>query len=624
MKRTHQKKHQKKPAGKWPWIAAAITLLIAGAAVFAGARLTASHGQTATAYLRGGAFYLQREPGEDAILVEHAFARAGEAYVRQTSTGDYLLYPVNLQLAADGSVTSYDLYAASTRGRGAGEPFLVAQSVSGACQETPEDNHIVYLRGLQNGTGTLCRYELDRRRETPLDGSVFSFEQLPSADTLCYLRREGGTSTLFCRMDNETREVARSVTEFRLYATETAWELFYLGDQQGDVYSLYKMEQSTEVQLVAEGVSSALFDQYVPGGPFYYLCSSANQLAWTDFIEDDQKQADAAMQEPNITDFIGGVLGSLFPTGDYGAGEYHAALTEYAEKLQRDRLREELDAIDLPSVLGTLYDCYAFYGTNSLLLGERLPEDGLCAASPTAPAIVFRCATRSQSSRLQLSTLDEETLTQAEEMGWEAFFTEQAQPSLTLTFAAEQDGRASVSLMGTEEYPVDGSFAFSEDGAFLYALGQMEGGGQLSRSIVSQEGLTERTAIDSNVSQYAVSRDTVYYLKGSNAQAGTLYKFTYSESILIENNIRSLERMPDGNLLFYQRAADGNTALFLLREGEAQAIATHVVDGSARYQSPERILFLRNPDASGAGELCWYRGEEKLVKIDEGVQTIFF
>lgn len=625
MKQTQQKKRKKKPAGKWPWVAAAIALLAIGAAVFAGTRLTSPQGQTATAYLRGGSLYMQREPGGDSILVEQAFASAGEMYVRQTSTGDYLLYPANLQLAADGSVASYDLYAASTRGRSAGEPFLVAQSVSGAYQETPEKNCIVYLRGLQNGLGTLCSYDLNRHRETQIEGNVAAFEQLPTWAALCYLHMEGDTSILLCRTDGETEEIARGVTEFHLYATETAWELFYLGEQQGDVFSLYKKGQNTQAQLVSEGVASALFDQYVPGGPFYYLCPSAKQPSWTDFIEDDQQQADAAMQEPNITDFIGGVLGSLFPTGDYGAEEYHSALTAYTEKLQRDRLREELDAIDLQSILGTLYDCYAFYGTSSLLLGESLQQEELCAASPAAPAIVFRSTARNQDERLQLSTLDEETLAQAEKIGWEAFLTElveEAQDSPTLIFSAVANGSVDSSVM--ESYPVEGEFSFSEDGSFLYALDEMDSGGSLSRSTVSEKGLTERTMIDGNVSQYTVSRDTIYYLKGSNAQAGTLYKFTYSESILIENNIRSLEQMPDGNLLFYQRTADGNTTLFLLREGEAQSIGMHVVDGSARYQSPERILFLRNPDASGAGELCWYHGEEKLATIDQSVRQIFF
>ena len=54
-------------------------------------------------------------------------------------------------------------------------------------------------------------------------------------------------------------------------------------------FSLYKQTKTTNAQLVAEGVASVRFDQYVPGGPLYYLCPSAEQLSWTDLIEDDKR-----------------------------------------------------------------------------------------------------------------------------------------------------------------------------------------------------------------------------------------------------------------------------------------------------------------------------------------------
>ena len=68
-------------------------------------------------------------------------------------------------------------------------------------------------------------------------------------------------------------------------------------------------------------------------------------------------------------------------------------------------------------------------------------------------------------------------------------------------------------------------------------------------------------------------------------QSGTLYKFTYSESVLIENDVRSLEQLSDGNLLYYQKSADGNTALFLLQDGEAVQVGEHVLLGSVKYLS---------------------------------------
>ena len=148
-------------------------------------------------------------------------------------------------------------------------------------------------------------------------------------------------------------------------------------------------------------------------------------------------------------------------------------------------------------------------------------------------------------------------------------------------------------------------------------------GGTLTRATVSATGLTEKTKIDTNVSRYIVSKDTVYYLKGSNVQSGTLYKFTYSESVLIENDVRSLEQLSDGNLLYYQKSADGNTALFLLQDGEAVQVGEHVLLGSAKYSPTKELFFIRNPKG-GAGELCLYHDSGKTEKIDEKVQKVFF
>mgnify|MGYP007105339193 FL=1 len=105
MKQT-QKKRKKKQYKKWPWVAAILALLVI---VFAGARLAAEKEQSACVYLREGALYLQRSPGDDPIRVADAFDESGGAYVSQTASGDFLLYPSNLRKAADGSISGYDL-----------------------------------------------------------------------------------------------------------------------------------------------------------------------------------------------------------------------------------------------------------------------------------------------------------------------------------------------------------------------------------------------------------------------------------------------------------------------------------------------------------------------------------
>lgn len=626
MKQT-QKKRKKKTNSRWPWIVSVIVLLVIGVAVFAGARLAGAKGQTATAYLREGSLYLQRTPGDDPIQVTDSFPVSGDSYVKQTATGDFLLYPSNLRKAADGSVSSYDLYAASTRGREAGKGFLVAESVFGEYKESADGKSIAYLRGQQSDTGTLCTYQLEQRKETVIDANVTSFERCCTKDDpLYYLRLDGSTRTLCVYTGTEKAELDREVTEFHLYPTETAWELFYLKKPEQDgTSSLYKKGTGGNAQLVAEGVSRVRFDQYVPGGPLYYLCPSAQQISWTDLIEDDKKNADAALQEPKLSDFVGGVLDSLLNFSDYGAGAYHTALTEYNEKLKRDKIREELSSLNTEGMLGTSYDCYAFIGTSSILLAENLRTDSLYAASPASPAIVSRSYTLKKEGRPKLSTLDEELLAQAEADGWESFLTKLAQTAMadpTLTFTTVADGKNVTFSM--ENYPQKGSFAFSDDGTHLYILEEMEAGGTLCRAAISQSGLTEKTVVDTNVSRYAVAKDTAYYLKGSNVQSGTLYKFTYSESVLIENDVRSLEQLSDGNLLYYRKSADGNTALFLIRDGESILIGEHVLYESAEYTSPERILFIRNPNENGVGELCWYRGTDKTAKIDENVQDIFF
>ena len=625
MKQT-QKKQKKRHNKKWPWIAAILALLVIAAVIFVGARLAAEKEQSACVYLREGSLYLQRSPGDDPIRVANAFDESGGAYVSQTMAGDFLLYPLNIYKAADGAISSYDLYGAPTRGRGAGKGFLIAQDVFGKPEELAEEASIFYLRAKTDGAGTLCAYRLSKREESVIDTNVTAFQQSSGKDSpLCYLRKEGGSQVLYAYNGTAKTELSRDVTEFHLYPTQASWELFYLKSQgQEGVFSLYKQTKTANAQLVAEGVASVRFDQYAPGGPLYYLCPSAEQLCWTDLIEDDKKEADAALQEPKLSDFVGGVLDSLLNFSEYGSGAYHTALTEYNEKLKRDKIREELSALDAEALFGgARYDCYAFTGTNSLLLAEGLHLDSLYAASATSPAIVSYSYSLNQKNRLRLSALDDEWIAQAQEEGWESLLTKLAQQALSPALALTTVNEGKTVSSALEQEPQEVAFAFSDDGAHLYLLEEMEQGGTLTRATVSTTGLTEKTKSDTNVSRYIVSKDTVYYLKGSNVQSGTLYKFTYSESVLIENDVRSLEQLPDGNLLYYQKSADGNTALFLLRDGEAVQIGEHVLFGSAKYSSAEGLFFIRNPK-DGAGELCWYRDSGKTEKLDEKVQKVFF
>lgn len=88
MKQT-QKKRKKKQYKKWPWVAAILALLVIAVVVFAGARLAAEKEQSACVYLREGALYLQRSPGDDPIRVADAFDESGGAYVSQTASGDF-------------------------------------------------------------------------------------------------------------------------------------------------------------------------------------------------------------------------------------------------------------------------------------------------------------------------------------------------------------------------------------------------------------------------------------------------------------------------------------------------------------------------------------------------------
>ena len=146
MKQT-QKKQKKRHNKKWPWIAAILALLVIAAVIFVGARLAAEKEQSACVYLREGSLYLQRSPGDDPIRVANAFDESGGAYVSQTMAGDFLLYPLNIYKAADGAISSYDLYGAPTRGRGAGKGFLIAQDVSGKPEELAEAIRTLRVRG---------------------------------------------------------------------------------------------------------------------------------------------------------------------------------------------------------------------------------------------------------------------------------------------------------------------------------------------------------------------------------------------------------------------------------------------------------------------------------------------
>lgn len=483
-------------------------------------------------------------------------------------------------------------------------------TAAGNPAEADTKGNIYYL---ENGS----LYLRDTAKPMEADGAVMTlaadvkkFQALPSGGVLYEL----ATGALFLHDLEKPIWIADSVQDYlaspdgrRLYFREGGMinykeltsdaqrvqmgegDVLSEGMASSDFGTLYYLKNGTVIKQSPGGAAAELSvpgkaeDVCIMDGRVYITADSTRTLTAADYVEDDLKEADAALTEPvypeedvskkpqypNIRDYWDSQF-NLDVDGYYAdVDKYKAEIAEYdrarqllletyeeekkayLEKQKRDELRKELADTPLTVSARTLYlyengatetvseDVAAVYNDRANLAGRN--------AGTGAEGILYAAYGTEATVKQKLSTI-----------------TSAADVRTDRTIASY---RIAVGKNSSEVYrrgEGGGSFerptlSFSENELYFLA------GGTLYKVTYKSDGTAVRTELDTGADDYAAAAGKCAWRKGAGL---------YFEGENVSKSVASFRVLADGRLLYL--AADGE--LYLAGQGAAPKLLSEEVD----------------------------------------------
>lgn len=377
--------------------------------------------------------------------------------------------------------------------------------------------------------------------------------------------------------------------------------------------NLYKQVIGDDKEKIASDLQS--FITCMDDGTLYYTKSHTETVALSDYLNDDMREADAAISEPNITDFQTqepytnwwGDTSYETVTDD---DAYNAAYNIYNDKLMRDELRAQAAEKIMDFSHETLYsykDGEETAMTDDFAYSLITSDSGL---------LVYKKTMFTPPEKVKISEVsDIYALT-------ELLGNYQGEDNAVYAIS----GGAETLLAGedTSTFVVDGTFFYSEDSRKLYFIDDYdpaESCGTLKSIIVSDNEFSSPQVIDEEVSTctFDPQTDTLLYFKELKDGCGDLYM----NGIKVDSDVSLHGMLLSKNALYYMTdiCTDGlSTTLMKWSKADKERIAYDVTQA---VLIGERLVYLADFSASAhRGDLYLYAGKEPKL-IDDDVSYVF-
>lgn len=351
---------------------------------------------------------------------------------------------------------------------------------------------------------------------------------------------------------------------------------------------------------------------------FYFFKSEENEISAMDLVEDDMASADAAVKEPDIKDYQrreeanGWVPARTVTDRD----RYDADYAKYREKLQRDRLREELRERKVTLDLYSLY--YYANGERELVaencLSSIASNDRMNAGDGTAFVTYNKCPDTAQ-EKPRLSQIDDVSAVTSEY--YKALYQ-------TAVKCVSAGGREAVLELGEEEQLIYGTYALDRDQLYLLA-GEPEDDAYIMYSVdLSEKAFGQLQRRDDEVDEIeGAGNGCVYYFKDiTDRMTGDLY--CNKEMVQPDVSIYRSEVIPESGAVVCMTDYDDrrNYGTLVLVEGsEETKIADDVSDWHTLGTDAILLLTEYNYDRN-RGDLKYYNGKTAET-IDVDVRAVF-
>ena len=447
-------------------------------------------------------------------------------------------------------------------------------------------------------------------------------------DVIYFTRRIGSTYSLHrMRYGEQSHNVASGISYVNFCNSENGFEVLYTvqtgNETNVDVYIVKNFEEPVKV---CSDVSEVYANDYAYNGNLYYFTKNSSTVNWQDFINDTYFESDMSLKRPVESDYMV-EKGFIFKRYVLDTSAYNAAKKKFEAKQSRDKIREELDKIDLGLAVKDDYTCYVYNGLTTKKLASGVMLDNILAYSVTeAPRIVYRKSVIAVENKI---TMDKLMSVSADGNVQDAidYVRDTVKGSYDLSndcIYAWYDGTR-VLEYSVSEYDVKKTELIPATSSVMYALSN----GELYYNEISQSQISARTLIDTNVTDCTFNDGVMYYEKATTPEQSSLYSHTVKTSKQhICDNLYSF--FPTGSdyvlLLTRQNAESELMDIGVFADGKFTVIDTDVSLKNFVYNG-KNFAYIKNlglSEVHNAGEMYIFTPEDNVKKCSDDVTQIFY
>ncbi len=480
----------------------------------------------------------------------------------------------------------------------------------------------------QSGVKTLYLYNAQTGKKEQLVSEVEEAFLPSEGDVIYFTRRVGSTYSLHrLRVGEEHQNVASGINYVNFCDSDEGFEVLYTAQTgNGTNVDVFIVSGFDEPRRICSDVSEVYANDYTYKGNLYYFIEDKSTVNWQDFIYDGYSEADTSLQRPVEADYLV-ERGFIFKRYVLDTAAYNAAVKKYEAKEKRDKIRDELNQIDLGLNVQDEYSCYAYTGLTTKKLASGVKLDNVAAYSQSgAPRLIYR--------KSVISVEDKITMDKLVELSNDGGVSDAIDYVLS-----NVDGSYAISddciytwYDGTKvlEYTVKGyeadktEFVLASAGE-LYILS----GGKLYLSEVSQAELSSGKLIDSEVTDCTYSDGYLYFTKAVTPESLSLYRYSAKgETEHLGDNMYLYFAENSGFVVLLSRQQSENELMDIgiFADGKYTAVDTDAGLKSFAYKG-KALAYLKNigsSDVPNSGEMYVYTPENGAEKLADDVTDIFF
>ncbi len=504
--------------------------------------------------------------------------------------------------------------------------IIVEYGVQLSIDVNDSGNFAVYAQNDEKTGETHCYlYDKGRKKSAKIDDNIKEVFFPPKEDCLFYTKLKDSKTALFrYRFYEEPELIETAIEKISFFKDADKFALICeTSEEAADTFTLKLLDNTKEpIFLVSDAVSSVLYDDYVAGGVLYYFKQTEQEKAvWEDIITDDLKDKDSRITEPDRSDYLF-IFGYSY--------QYRKAVEKYQAKLQRDELRKLIDrSITEMNLMTGTHDCYSFYESKSLKLGDGVSSGTISAVSAqNIPALVL-CKYEYENNHIRFSELTGRLLNKELNAVSEAVAEVVKGASKPLgahcVTAKRPEG---VSLNISDEEARAGKFTFSPDGKTVFFTVKEENGSASSIFQITRldSAKPKKEALGINASELSFCGEEIWYLKKEEGKPdGALYRYNNGKPEQIMDNVFSYICLENSTVLIFsnktQHQSDLIADLHCFSGKKCELIDKEVDISRIRYNSSGDVAYIKGFKEETGGSLCVYI-KDKTYQIAENVNSI--